>query len=105
MRHRKNAAGVDEADSVEIVRRTGHELDVDGKPSMYVQAQQPAPVTVHARGADALSEFRALQQRAAELIAQADVPAPGPTAAAVATRLLLALLALAVCAAVVVLVH
>lgn len=97
--------GDGDTDSIEIVRAAEHEPGVEAKPSPQVPAQQSGPARAPSQGADRLTEFRALQQRAAELIAQTQVAAPGQTAGSVVSRLVLALLALAACAAVVVLAH
>lgn len=95
--------GDGDTDSIEVVRPAEHGPDVEAEPSPQVPAQQAGPAP--SRGADRLTEFRALQQRAAEMIAQTQDPAPGPSAGSVVFRLVLALLALAACAAVVVLAH
>lgn len=97
--------GDGDTDSIDIVRPAEHEPDVEAEPSPQVPVQQAGPARAPSRGADRLTEFRALQQRAAELIAQTQDSAPGPSAGSVVFRLVLALLALAACAAVVVLAH
>ena len=92
MRHRKPGSFVDQPD-VEI-SRDELPLEVQGKPSMFVVAQESkAPSGLSLGGHDTLGQFLALQRTATEVESESDAEpiASGPRFRALVLRLLIAL--------------
>jgi hypothetical protein len=96
VRHRKPGGFVDQPD-IEI-SRDPLPLEVQGKPSMFVVAQESkAPSGLSLAGHDTLGQFLALQRTATEVESDSDAEpiASGPGLRVLVLRLLIALALLA----------